>query len=163
MYVKGCLARSPRGFRNDIFKNVNLSLLPRSRMSTTVTEDRLKRLVESGLRGSCRVGERISQLRRRAKEIDDLTLRRLREVFSAIADETRLKMLELIRDEELCACELMAALELTQPTTSHHLGILERSGLVTSRREGKWVFYRLAHPKVEALLTKGIQIVKWGP
>ena len=132
-------------------------------MSTTVTEDRLKRLVDSGLRGSCRPGERVSQLRRRAKEIDELTLRRLREVFSAIADETRLKMLELITDEELCACELMAALELTQPTTSHHLGILERSGLVTSRREGKWVFYRLAHPKVEALLTKGIQIVKWGP
>jgi ArsR family transcriptional regulator len=132
-------------------------------MSTTVTEDRLKRLVESGLRGSCRAGERASQLRRRAKETDDLTLKRLREVFSAIADETRLKILKLITNEELCACELMAALELTQPTTSHHLGILERSGLVTSRREGKWVFYRLAHPKVEALLTKGIQIVKWGP
>lgn len=53
----------------------------------------------------------------------------------------------------------MAALELTQPTTSHHLRILERSGLVTSRREGKWVFYRLAQPKVEALMTKAIQIV----
>jgi len=132
-------------------------------MSATVTEDRLKRLVDSGFRGRCRPGERVSQLRRRAKEIDDLTLRRLREVFWAIADGTRLKMLELITDEELCACELMAALELTQPTTSHHLGILERSGLVTSRREGKWVFYRLAHPKVGALLTKGIQIVKWGP
>lgn len=163
MCVKDFLAKSQTGFRNDIFKNVNLNLLPRSRMSTTVTEDRLKRLVESGLRGSCRPGERVSQLRKRAKEIDDLTLRRLREVFSAVADETRLKMLELIRNEELCACELMTAMELTQPTTSHHLGILERSGLVTSRREGKWVFYRLAHPKVGALLAKGIQIVKWGP
>jgi ArsR family transcriptional regulator len=128
-------------------------------MSTTVTEDRLKRLLESGLRGPCRPGERVSQLRKHAKEIDDLPLRRLREVFSATADETRLKMLKLITNEELCACELMAALELTQPTTSHHLGILERSGLVTSRREGKWVFYRLAQPKVEALMTKAIQIV----
>ena len=163
MCVKVFLAKSQTGFRNDIFKNVNLNLLPRSRMTSTVTEDRLKRLVESGLRGSCRPRERVSELRKRAKEVDDLALRRLREVFSAVADETRLKMLELIRNEELCACELMAALELTQPTTSHHLGILERSGLVTSRREGKWVFYRLAHPKVEPLLTKGIQIVKWGP
>jgi ArsR family transcriptional regulator len=132
-------------------------------MSTTVTEDRLKRLVESGLRGSCRPSERLSQLKRRAKETDELTLRRLKEVFSAIADETRLRILNLVAKDELCACELMAALELTQPTTSHHLGILERSGLVTSRREGKWVFFRLADVKVETLLAKGIQIVRGGP
>lgn len=132
-------------------------------MSTTVMEDRLKRLVESGLRGSCRPSERLSQLKRRAKETDELTLRRLKEVFSAIADETRLRILNLVARDELCACELMAALELTQPTTSHHLGILERSGLVTSRREGKWVFFRLADVKVETLLAKGIQIVRGGP
>jgi DNA-binding transcriptional ArsR family regulator len=126
-------------------------------------EDRLKRLVESGLRGSCRPSERLSQLKRRAKETDELTLRRLKEVFSAIADETRLRILNLVARDELCACELMAALELTQPTTSHHLGILERSGLVTSRREGKWVFFRLADVKVETLLAKGIQIVRGGP
>ena len=126
-------------------------------------EDRLKRLVESGLRGSCRPSERLSQLKRRAKEADELTLRRLEEVFSAIADETRLRILNLVARDELCACELMAALELTQPTTSHHLGILERSGLVTSRREGKWVFFRLADVKVETLLAKGIQIVRGGP
>jgi len=64
-------------------------------------------------------------------------------------------MLSLLSKEELCACELMAALDLTQPTTSHHIGILERSGLVRSRREGKWVFYRLADPKVESLLARG--------
>jgi len=104
----------------------------------------------------------VSQLKKSAKETDDPTLRRLKDVFSGLADETRLKMLKLLAKEELCACELMAALELTQPTTSHHLGILERSGLAVSRREGKWVFYRLADPKVESLLAKGFAILKGG-
>jgi len=132
-------------------------------MSVAVTEDRLRRLVDSGLRGSCRPSERASQLKKRGKETSDMALRRLKDVFSGLADETRLKILKLLAGEELCACELMAALDLTQPTTSHHLGILERSGLVLPRREGKWVFYRLADPKVESLLAKGFALLKGSP
>ena len=127
-------------------------------MSVAVTEDRLKRLVESGLRGSCRPGERASQLKKRVKELDNLALARLEDVFSALGDKTRLKMLRLLAKEELCACELMTALDLTQPTTSHHLGILERSGLVASRREGRWVFYRLTDPQVESLVARGSRL-----
>jgi len=128
----------------------------------TLTEDRLKRLVDSGLRGSCRPSERVSQLKRRARVTDGITLRRLEAVFAGLADSTRLKILKLLADEELCACEVMAALDLTQPTTSHHLGILERSGLVTSRREGKWVFYKIADAKVDFLLAKAAQLVEVG-
>ena len=127
-------------------------------MSVAVTEDRLKRLVESGLRGSCRPGERASQLKKRVKELDNLALARLEDVFSALGDKTRLKMLRLLAKEELCACELMTALDLTQPTTSHHLGILERSGLVASRREGRWVFYRLTDRQVESLVARGSRL-----
>ena len=90
-------------------------------------------------------------------------LKRLEEVFFGLADSTRLKILQLLAREELCACEVMAALGLTQPTTSHHLGILERSRLVASRREGKWVFYTLSNPKVAELLTKAISLVKAVP
>jgi ArsR family transcriptional regulator len=129
-------------------------------MSAAMTEDRLRRLVESGLRGSCRLGERVSQLKKKAKELDELELSRLEHVFSGLADKTRLKILSLLADEELCACEVMAALDLTQPTASHHLGILERSGVVASRREGKWTFFRLADPKVESLLSKGSQLAQ---
>jgi ArsR family transcriptional regulator len=129
-------------------------------MSVTITEDRLRRLVDSGLRGSCRASERVSELRRRAKEIDELAVRRLGGVFSGLADETRLKILKLLSKEELCACEVMAALELTQPTASHHVGILERSGLVTSRKEGKWIFYKISDAKVETLLTRGSQLAE---
>ena len=91
-----------------------------------------------------------------------MALGRLEAVFSGLGDTTRLRVLQLLAEEELCACEVMAALDLTQPTASHHLGILERSGLVVSRREGKWVFYRLADAKVEILLTKGSQLIEGG-
>jgi DNA-binding transcriptional ArsR family regulator len=129
-------------------------------MSVVAVEDRVRRLVDSGLRGSCRPSERISQLKRRAKQADDMTLRRLEGIFSGLADNTRLRILQLLAREELCGCEVMAALDLTQPTASHHLGILERSGLVASRREGKWVFYKVADAKVEILLTKGSQLIE---
>jgi ArsR family transcriptional regulator len=68
-------------------------------------------------------------------------------------------MLKLIADEELCSCELMAALELTQPTTPHHLGILERAGLLTSRKNGEWVFYKIASTKVNDLVNRSLSLV----
>ena len=157
------LGRSDASSQNNRFKTMNLTLAPRCQMSVTLTEDRLRRLVDSGLRGFCRPSDRVSQLRKRAKQTDDLTLRRLEAAFFGLADSTRLRILKLLGKEELCACEVMAALDLTQPTTSHHLGILERSGLVASRREGKWVFYRLSSPRVAELLTKSSSLVKEVP
>ncbi len=62
--------------------------------------------------------------------------------------------------KNVCSCEVMAALELTQPTTSHHLGILERAGILSSHRSGKWVSYRIASPTVKSLVTKGFNFVE---
>jgi ArsR family transcriptional regulator len=89
---------------------------------------------------------------------NDRTFRGLELFFAALGDSTRLKMLKLIADEELCSCEVMAALELTQPTTSHHLGILERAGILSTRRNGKWLFYKIANSKVKNLLVKGFNV-----
>lgn len=128
-------------------------------MSIAVTEDRLTRLVGSGLRGICRPAERVSELKGRARKVNVLNVARMEQVFFGLADKTRLMMVKLLAKEELCSCEITAALDLTEPTTSHHLGILERSGLVASRREGKWVFYRVV-PTTKALLAKGSALVK---
>jgi ArsR family transcriptional regulator len=146
-----------------MFKKLNLNLLGRSQMSTVLVQDRMRRLVDSGLRGSCRPAALTSKLKKRAKEMDDPTLTAMERVFFGFADKTRLKILKLLAGQELCACEVMAALGLTQPTTSHHLGIMERAGLVATRREGKWVFFRLADPRVETLLAKGTALVKGRP
>jgi len=129
-------------------------------LSTTVAQARVKRLVSLGLVDSnCTPAERITQLKSRIDE-DDRTFRELELFFAALGDTTRLKILKLIGDEELCSCEVMAALELTQPTTSHHLGILERAGLLSSRRNGKWVFYKITNSTIRNMLTKGFNIIE---
>ena len=129
-------------------------------MSTTIAQARVKRLVNLGLvETSCTPTERVNQLKSRISE-NEGSFRRLEDFFAALGDATRLRMLKLIADEELCSCEVMATLGLTQPTTSHHLGILERTGLVSSRRNGKWVFYKIANPKVKNLVTKGFSLLE---
>ncbi|WP_392386933.1 metalloregulator ArsR/SmtB family transcription factor [Marinomonas primoryensis] len=66
--------------------------------------------------------------------------------YKALADDTRLRSLLLITQyNELCVCELMAALNETQPKISRHLAQLRKSGVLCDRRQGQWVFYRL-HP-----------------
>jgi DNA-binding transcriptional ArsR family regulator len=128
-------------------------------LSATIAQARVKRLVNLGLvETNCTAAERISQLKSRMDN-DERTFRNMEVVFSALGDTTRLKMLKVIGDEELCSCEVMAALELTQPTTSHHLGILERAGLLSSRREGKWVFYRSTKLS-KNLVGKGSDLVR---
>ena len=129
-------------------------------LSTTIAQTRVKRLVNLGLIDTtCTPIERINQLKSRVNE-NDRSFRHLEDFFAALGDATRLKMLKIIADEELCSCEVMAALELTQPTTSHHLGILERVGLLSSRRNGKWVFYKVANPKVRNLVTKSFSFLE---
>ena len=129
-------------------------------MSSVVAQARVKRLVSLGLVDSNYTPtERIAELKSRV-DVDDRRFRELEAFFSSLGDVTRLKILKVIGDEELCSCEVMAALGLTQPTTSHHLGILERAGVLNSRRNGKWVFYRISSPKIRAWLTKSFNLVE---
>ncbi|MBL9124156.1 MAG: helix-turn-helix transcriptional regulator [Planctomycetaceae bacterium] len=65
-------------------------------------------------------------------------------LFRALADRTRLRILGLLLGGERCVCELVAALDLPQPTASRHLAYLRRAGLVLRRREAQWWHYRLA-------------------
>jgi len=63
--------------------------------------------------------------------------------LKALGDETRLRILALLAERELCVCEILAVLELPQSTVSRHLAILRRAGWVLDRRQGSWMYYRL--------------------
>jgi ArsR family transcriptional regulator len=62
-------------------------------------------------------------------------------VFKALADETRLKIVEILSCGELCACDILESFQITQPTLSYHMKILTDSGIVISRKDGSWVKY----------------------
>src|SRR5688500_10192438 len=65
-------------------------------------------------------------------------------VFRALSDETRLRLLALRREGEVCVCHIQGGLRLPQPTVSRPLAYLRKSGLVEARRDGVWMHYRLA-------------------
>jgi ArsR family transcriptional regulator len=67
-------------------------------------------------------------------------------MFQAFADATRLRILSLLRDGEICVGDLVETLKVPQPTASRHLSHLRKAGLVSARKDGLWVFYSLASP-----------------
>ena len=71
-------------------------------------------------------------------------------LFRALADSTRLRLLNLIADREICVCYFVEILRISQPKISRHLAYLRRAGLIEARREGKWMHYRLATPQDRA-------------
>jgi ArsR family transcriptional regulator, arsenate/arsenite/antimonite-responsive transcriptional repressor len=80
--------------------------------------------------------------------------------FNVLADEARLKMLWLLfNHRELCVCDLMAALDITQSKASRHLGTLRHAGLVSDRREGTWSYYALC-PVEDELSKRHLQLLR---
>ena len=73
--------------------------------------------------------------------------------FKAIAHLDRLLMLKLLKEGEMCVCELMTAIGRPQSTTSHHLNILKRAGLVNERKVGQWSYYRISDGSVIDLMN----------
>lgn len=66
--------------------------------------------------------------------------------FRALADPTRLRLINLIAGQELCVCYLVIVIDAPQPKISRHLAYLRQAGIVAARREGKWMHYRLTTP-----------------
>jgi len=125
------------------FKYINTSLNFRIVMAKRSSK-RLARLIESGIcpkEDASEYAQELKDLAEQAREKD--SAKKQGKFFKALADDTRLRILKLLQIREMCVCEIMVALDLTQPTASHHLGILENVGLVKDRKEGKWVFYSI--------------------
>ena len=80
------------------------------------------------------------------------------ELFKALSDETRLRLIALLYEREFCVCQIEAALHISQTKASRHLAILRRAGLLKARRDGLWVYYTLEEPenKVKADLFENL-------
>lgn len=83
-----------------------------------------------------------------------LSVAGLSELYKVLADETRVKILYLLSQKELCVCDLAFLLDTTLPVISHHLRLLRALRLVSNRRDGKMVFYRLEDNHVLALIEQ---------
>ena len=84
----------------------------------------------------------------------------LAELFKVFGDSTRIRILFVLFEAEVCVCDLAAALNMTQSAISHQLNILKRSKLVKSRREGKSVFYSLADDHVRTIVSQGMEHIE---
>lgn len=101
----------------------------------------------------------IRELKELSKDIGDANYFNAKaRFFKALSDPTRLKIIKLLAEREMCVCEVMAALDLTQPNASHHLNLLEREGIAKKRREGKWILYKLSTPNVLQLVENPLQM-----
>ena len=126
------------------------------RIALKEREQRLKNLIESDACSAENLEKYQEELIRLSKETADPTKsRKQSKFFKALSDEKRIQILKLLTIREMCVCELMIALDTTQPNLSHHLKILENQGFVNRRKEGKWAYYSLTNPKdIEQLLKK---------
>ena len=91
---------------------------------------------------------------------DEDTLYDLSELFRIFGDSTRIRILYVLFEAEMCVCDIAQLLGMTQSAISHQLRALKNARLVKSRREGKTVFYSLADDHVKTIIDQGIEHVK---
>ncbi len=87
-------------------------------------------------------------------------------LFRALADRTRLRLLNLIAGKEICVCYFVDILRMSQPKISRHLAYLRRAGIVAARRQGRWMHYRLLVPRdavAAAILTETLAHLRQVP
>jgi ArsR family transcriptional regulator len=88
------------------------------------------------------------------------TLGQLEDTFKALADRTRLRILALLGNNEVCVCHIHDSLGLSQPTVSRHLAYLRRANLVSARRDGVWMHYRVSQslaPEIRQVLDASVE------
>lgn len=88
---------------------------------------------------------------------DDDTLDELEELFKIFGDSTRIKILYVLHEGELCVCDIASMLGMNQSAISHQLRVLRQTRLIKSRREGKNIYYSLADEHVHTIISMGIE------
>lgn len=79
------------------------------------------------------------------------TIDQISEMYKLLADKTRLTILALLREKELCVCDIVEIMEMTQPNVSQHLRKLKSGGMVNEKKRGQWVYYSLNLDKPNVL------------
>jgi len=116
---------------------------------------RLKRLTETDLCQAEVPEEYRKELLQLADTAADAkTAKKKSRFFKALSDEKRLRIVKLLRVKEMCVCELMICLDMTQPNLSHHIQILENVGIVKRTKKGKWVYCSLGNRELVEKMIK---------
>ncbi len=87
-------------------------------------------------------------------------LNNLTEIAQALSDSSRVRALMSLRKQELCVCQLIDLLDLAPSTVSKHMAILKQAGLVETRKEGRWVYYRLSEPEESSVAAQALHWVQ---
>lgn len=98
----------------------------------------------------------------RAQLVDDNTAARLAELFKALGDSTRVRIISALSTTELCVCELAATLDMSQSAISHQLRVLRQLQLARRRRAGRTIYYSLDDDHVSTLFREGMDHVQHG-
>ena len=101
----------------------------------------LRRLIQLNICQPYDISEARAEAEKLATPEFAAKLRQIERLFGAVGEANRLKILILLSKREKCVCELESALRMSQPTVSHHLGVLEQAGLVKRSKKGRWAFY----------------------
>ena len=116
---------------------------------------RLKRLTETDFCKADSAEKYRKELTQLANEAADAkTAKKNSKFFKALSDEKRLRIVKLLRVKEMCVCELMICLDMTQPNLSHHIQILENVGIINRTKKGKWIYGSLADKKLVDKMTE---------
>jgi DNA-binding transcriptional ArsR family regulator len=105
----------------------------------------------------CRIihEDKVTRARTDALELHDIE--RLSQIFKALADPSRLRILYALTEQEMCVCDLAALLEITESAVSHQLRLLRTMKLVANRREGNILYYRLVESHVTVLISIALE------
>jgi ArsR family transcriptional regulator len=126
-----------------------------------VETERLERLIESGECPSKSSEEYAKELKELGIQLDNEISHKMPVLFNALSDPKRMKIIKLLLNRKLCVCEFTEVLDVTQSTVSHHLNILENSGLIRGFKKGKWTFYEVENPDhVIKLISLAARMVK---
>lgn len=124
-----------------------------------MTEEEKNRIEQEVEDGSCEFMHVHEEIVERVEKVmpDEQQLMDLSEFFKVFGDSTRIKILYVLSQSEMCVCDIATLLQMGQSAISHQLRLLKQMRLVSFRREGKTVFYSLADAHIQTILAQGME------